>query len=31
VPFYAGKPYFMPAFIQMYRIQDRRDFARQTR
>ncbi|MBY6092200.1 NAD(P)/FAD-dependent oxidoreductase [Maritimibacter alkaliphilus] len=31
VPFYAGKPYFMPAFIQMYRMQDRRDFARQTR
>ncbi|WBU57764.1 NAD(P)/FAD-dependent oxidoreductase [Paracoccus sediminicola] len=31
IPFYAGKPWFMPAFISMYRLQDRRAFRRATR
>ncbi len=31
IPFYAGKPYFMPAFIQVYRLQDRIALARATR
>ncbi|MDO9526388.1 MAG: FAD-binding oxidoreductase [Gemmobacter sp.] len=31
IPFYAGKPYFMPAFIQVYRMQDRIAMARAVR
>lgn len=31
IPFYAGKPYFMPAFIQVYRMQDRIAMARASR
>ena len=31
IPFYNGKPYFMPAFIQVYRMQDRIAMARATR
>ena len=31
IPLYNGKPYFMPAFIQVYRMQDRIALARATR
>jgi len=31
IPLYAGKPYFMPTIIQVYRIQDRIAMARATR
>lgn len=31
IPFYAGKPYFMPTFIQVYRMQDRIALSRATR
>jgi glycine/D-amino acid oxidase-like deaminating enzyme len=31
IPLYAGRPYFMPAFIQVYRMQDRIALARATR
>lgn len=31
IPLYAGKPYFMPALIQVYRMQDRIAFSRATR